>query len=92
MRDSEPEEEGGAGAERDEEATCPNCGSARVVPILYGYPSLEMFQAADRGEIALGGCLISGNDPMTLCLNCETSFDFAEPPLSGLAGVVLPRE
>jgi hypothetical protein len=35
---------------------CPECGSNEyVVPIVYGYPSEELFEAADRGEVCLGG-------------------------------------
>lgn len=34
---------------------CENCGGA-VLPILYGYPTHESFEAASRGEIILGGC------------------------------------
>jgi hypothetical protein len=30
----------------------------RVVPIVYGLPTEEGFAAAQRGEIALGGCLM----------------------------------
>ncbi len=72
---------------------CPKCGSDRVVPILYGYPIGPMVDAVERGEAVLGGCLMSGNDPMKFCLNCETSFDFGEPPLSGAgAYVVSPEE
>jgi len=31
----------------------------RVVPIVYGLPTAEGFAAAERGEIELGGCIIS---------------------------------
>ena len=41
---------------------CPRCG-ARAIPILRGLPSLEAFEAADRGEIALGGCVVTDEDP-----------------------------
>jgi hypothetical protein len=35
---------------------CPTCHSAEnVIPLVYGYPSQETVDAADRGEIALGG-------------------------------------
>ncbi|UCH79180.1 MAG: hypothetical protein JSU81_04330 [Candidatus Coatesbacteria bacterium] len=35
---------------------CPKCGSdENVIPIVYGYPSEELFEAAERGEVALGG-------------------------------------
>ena len=45
---------------------CPRCGSPGV-PILYGYPSDEMFEAADQGEVALGGCVIELDQPTHEC-------------------------
>jgi hypothetical protein len=40
---------------------CPQCGSATVVPIVYGYPDDELMAAARAGRVALGGCVI---DPL----------------------------
>ena len=54
---------------------CPACGSTETVKILYGYPTVEAFMAAERGEIALGGCCISGNDPTRHCKACGQDFD-----------------
>ena len=54
---------------------CPKCGSLDVVRILYGYPMPETFEAAERGEIALGGCCVSDDDPQRLCKACGTEFD-----------------
>jgi hypothetical protein len=35
---------------------CPQCDSSEnVIPIVYGYPSEELFEAAERGEVSLGG-------------------------------------
>ena len=45
---------------------CERCGAA-IVPIVYGYPSGSMFRDAARGKIALGGCVIFGNDPQWTC-------------------------
>ncbi len=42
---------------------CPECGSLRVVKIVYGYPAPETFHEAENGKIALGGCCITGDDP-----------------------------
>lgn len=39
-------------------ARCPKCVSERVVPIMYGLPSDELFEDWDRGEVELGGCCI----------------------------------
>ena len=45
---------------------CKQCG-APIIPIVYGYPSSSMFRDAARGKIALGGCVIFGNDPQWTC-------------------------
>ncbi len=41
----------------------PACRSTKI----YGYPAYEAFEAAERGEIVLGGCCITGNDPERAC-------------------------
>jgi hypothetical protein len=51
---------------------CPACGSADVVPILYGMPTAEGFKDAEAGLIALGGCCISNDDPSWACRTCNT--------------------
>lgn len=52
-------------------ATCPRCGVfAPMVPIVFGYPTLEAAAAEDRGEIALGGCLVGVEDPTHRCTAC----------------------
>ena len=38
---------------------CPDCPEAhRGVPLVYGLPSPELFEAAERGEAVLGGCVV----------------------------------
>ena len=51
---------------------CPKCKSDRTAPILYGYPSHEAFEAAERGEILLGGCELIDSMPHEDygCLKC----------------------
>lgn len=59
--------------------TCPKCGG-KVVKIIYGEPSQELFEASVRGEVILGGCCIevdeNGNrlDPQYGCIDCEATF------------------
>jgi DNA-directed RNA polymerase subunit RPC12/RpoP len=53
---------------------CPRCGSRDVIPILYGYPLPETMEAAERGEIELGGCCVTGNDPTLKCRACGEEF------------------
>ena len=57
---------------------CPKCGSRDVVPILYGLPGPETMAEAERGEIVLGGCVITGRDPRKRCMACGENFD--RPP------------
>ena len=40
---------------------CPACLEGTGVPIVFGYPSGEVFDDADAGRIVLGGCVIGGN-------------------------------
>src|SRR5262245_25742174 len=54
-------------------ALCPACGG-RLVPILYGLPSPEGFDAAERGEVALGGCTVTGNNPQLRCASCGGAY------------------
>ena len=55
---------------------CPYCGSDRVIPIVYGYPSMETFEEADKGNIKLGGCVVSmdGSDYIAYCKDCDASW------------------
>jgi hypothetical protein len=43
---------------------CPACGEG-MVPIIYGMPLPEVFEARDRGEVILGGCM-----PMSASEGC----------------------
>ena len=50
---------------------CPSCGSTDAVEIAYGYPSHEMWEAEQRGEIVLGGCVIGPESPAFECGDCK---------------------
>ena len=57
--------------------TCPRCG-VRAVPILFGLPTFEAFEAADRGEIVLGGCLVvEGDETAFACTGYDCGLQFA---------------
>ena len=51
---------------------CPECGSGRVARILYGLPhfSEELERKLEAGEVVLGGCMISDDDPTRQCAEC----------------------
>lgn len=59
--------------------TCPKCGG-KVVKIIYGEPTEELFESSDHGEVILGGCCITldenGNQISSQygCINCEERF------------------
>ena len=53
---------------------CPDCQQPNVAPILYGLPGEDMIDAAERGDIVLGGCIITGRDPGWLCRVCGRRF------------------
>ena len=50
---------------------CPTCGSRRAVPIVYGYPTSELFEEAERGDVRLGGCVIGTESPDYECRDCQ---------------------
>jgi hypothetical protein len=63
------------------EIKCPNCGSQKVIEIMYGYPSGEDYDQVmnkfRKGEIFLGGCCIFESlekMPKKYCKDCETRF------------------
>jgi hypothetical protein len=47
---------------------CPRCGRP-MVPIVYGYPTPETFESAERGEVVIGGCAPNADDEM--CIPCR---------------------
>jgi hypothetical protein len=53
---------------------CPVCGSTKIAKILYGLPvfSKELENALNSGDLILGGCCFSIDDPRWQCANCKT--------------------
>ncbi|MCH8050466.1 MAG: hypothetical protein IIC86_00420 [Chloroflexi bacterium] len=47
------------------------------MPILYGYPSDEAMEAAERDEIVLAGCMDGDLDPSYYCRRCLVAFENA---------------
>ena len=52
---------------------CPGCSGASI-PIFYGLPAYELFEAAERGEVALGGCEITDEPARRQCVGCGLQF------------------
>lgn len=47
-------------------STCPECGAAGV-PLLFGLPVPAARQAAESGDLALGGCVMPTRPPNWQC-------------------------
>ena len=54
--------------------TCPKCGSSANIPIIYGRPGSELLEKAERGEVVLGGCIITPDRNLYKCKDCGTEF------------------
>lgn len=53
---------------------CPACGATDTIVILYGMPTYEAFEASERGEIVLGGCIVLAANPDRHCKICGQDF------------------
>ena len=51
--------------------SCVRCGSRRWMRIAYGMPGADLWEAADRGEVELGGCSVGFDDPRWRCRVCR---------------------
>lgn len=54
--------------------SCPACRAAEVIPIAYGFPGPPLMEAADRGQVALGGCVVHDDMPEWRCAECGDEF------------------
>ena len=52
---------------------CPQCGAASI-KIVYGMPDQSLFERAERGEVALGGCMVFDDQPTRHCSSCGHEF------------------
>lgn len=66
---------------------CPKCQSSHVAPIMYGMPSYEGFQASEREEVILGGCIIMPGQPDYGCLDCEHQWSKESLPTTAITKV-----
>lgn len=60
---------------------CLRCGH-KGVPIVYGYPSVELAEQAAAGKISLGGCCISQDNPAYHCNECKHQWNREEAELA----------
>ena len=52
---------------------CPECGSDNSIPIIYGKPSTELIEKAEKGEVILGGCVPEKYN--FKCKDCEAYYE-----------------
>lgn len=55
-------------------STCPTCKKAKLVPLIFGLPGMDLMEQEGRREIVLGGCVSSEFPPELECLGCEARF------------------
>lgn len=51
--------------------TCPTCGSKVIAEIQYGLPAFIDLEAIESGRIVMGGCCLTGDDPLWRCVACD---------------------
>lgn len=72
---------------------CPNCGEKAGVPVQCGLPTRAAAEAAERGVLVLGGCVLTDDDPPRCCTACRAALwpggVFAVPGAGGDLRVVL---
>lgn len=49
---------------------CPQCREKAGVNIVYGMPTRDLAEQAERGEVVLGGCVLEENQPERHCTAC----------------------
>ena len=58
--------------ELEEELSCPACGSNKMAPILYGYPTPKWIDMAKLEQVALGG--LSNVGYTHYCYSCNETY------------------
>jgi hypothetical protein len=69
---------GGPGTYRGrmERRRCPHCETVELAVIVYGIPIAGAYdEAVGRGEVVLGGRLMSDASPSLACPRCGSTFD-----------------
>jgi hypothetical protein len=55
-------------------STCPTCKKAKLVPLIFGLPGMDLMEREARREVVLGGCVSSEFPPELECLGCAARF------------------
>ena len=73
MADRYPDLAADEGCVAKKSAVCPACSGAGIP--LCGLATFQAGQAAERGEVVLGGCEVTGEDPDYRCAECEVRWE-----------------
>jgi hypothetical protein len=60
--------------------SCPECGSQKVVQIVYGAPSAAVMAKLRAREVVLGGCQPGTRGPQWHCRDCRAEWPQATAP------------
>ena len=52
---------------------CPNCNN-KLIEVVYGLPTVELMEKAEKNEVSLGWCIILGEMPRYHCLHCDKKY------------------
>lgn len=63
---------------------CPKCKSEHTAPIMYGYPTPEAWEASERGEIILDGCMVFPHQEDYGCLDCNHRWSLDSLPAKAI--------
>src|SRR3954467_10530202 len=59
---------------------CPRCGREESVPLVWGLPGPDLMDLAERGLVALGGCMLPGEAPSFSCRACGLEWGSSGDP------------
>jgi hypothetical protein len=59
---------------------CPRCGREDSIPLIYGLPGAGDFRQAERGVVALGGCLMPQEVAAFVCRSCDLQWGSESDP------------
>lgn len=59
---------------------CPECGVEDAIRVLYGLPDERLARAAERGLVALAGCILVEGQGAFVCRACSHAWGHAEDP------------
>jgi hypothetical protein len=62
---------------------CPGCGREDSVPLVWGFPDPGSSELAERGLVALGGCMLPGEAPAFSCRTCGLHWGRDDDPTAG---------